>query len=176
MKLNLFTLNTRWTSYQMRADKYGYLLHLYYGRKTEGIMDFLLTYQDRGFSGNPYEAEGDRAYSMDFLPQEFPYLGNGDYRRVLLKVADENGTIDCDLRYQGYQLLDGKYSIPGLPAVYVDESNQDTGKGAQTLIITLLDEVLHLKVDLYYGVLPEIDVITRSVRIENMGTVPFTLE
>ena len=85
----LFTLHTKRTTYQMHVDRYGYLLHQYYGRKTEGNMHFLLTFQDRGFSGNPYEAEGDRTYSMDFLPQEYPYLGNGDYRRVLLKVADD---------------------------------------------------------------------------------------
>ena len=172
----LFTLNTKRTSYQMHVDRYGYLLHLYYGRKTEGDMDFLLTFQDRGFSGNPYEAEGDRTYSMDFLPQEFPYLGNGDYRRVLFKVADGNGTVDCDLRYAGYLLMDGKYTIPGLPSVYADDTNRDTGKDAQTLIITLVDELLKLKVELYYGVLPRLDIITRAVRIENYGTVPFTLE
>lgn len=172
----IFTLNTKKTTYQMHVDQYGYLLHLYYGRKSEGNMHFLLTFQDRGFSGNPYEAEGDRTYSMDFLPQEFPYLGNGDYRRVLLKVADKNGTIDCDLRYDSYRLIEGKYAIDGLPAVYVDDTNRDTGEGAQTLVITLRDDLLKLRVDLYYGVLPKLDIITRAVRIENEGAASFTLE
>ena len=172
----LFTLHTKRTTYQMHVDRYGYLLHQYYGRKTEGNMHFLLTFQDRGFSGNPYEAEGDRTYSMDFLPQEYPYLGNGDYRRVLLKVADDLGTIDCDLRYESHRLVDGLYSIPNLPAVYVDETNADTGTNAQTLIITLRDDVLNLKVDLYYGVLPKLDIITRAVCIRNCGRTSFTLE
>lgn len=172
----LFTLNTKRTTYQMHVDRYGYLLHQYYGRRTEGDMHFLLTFQDRGFSGNPYEAESDRTYSMDFLPQECPYLGNGDYRRVLLKVSDEAGTLDCDLRYDSYRLEQGLYSIPGLPAVYEDETNRDTGANAQTMIITLKDELLRLKVDLYYGVLPKLDIITRAVRIENYGQGAFTLE
>ena len=172
----IFTLHTKRTTYQMHVDRYGYLLHQYYGRKTEGDMHFLLTFQDRGFSGNPYEAEGDRTYSMDFLPQEYPYLGNGDYRRVLLKVADSGGTIDCDLRYQSFRLEDGLFSIPGLPAVYADETNADTGAGAKTLVITLTDDLLKLRVDLYYGVLPKLDIITRAVRIENQGAVAFTLE
>lgn len=34
----------------MQIDAYGFLLHLYYGRKTDGVMDYLLTYADRGFS------------------------------------------------------------------------------------------------------------------------------
>ena len=172
----IFTLNTKRTTYQMHVDRYGYLLHQYYGRKSEGDMHFLLTFQDRGFSGNPYEAQTDRTYSMDFLPQECPYLGNGDYRRVLLKVADEDGTIDCDLRYDSWRLEQGMYSIPGLPAVYCDETNEDTGANAQTLVITLKDDLLKLKLDLYYGVLPKLDIITRAVRIENYGRSAFTLE
>ena len=172
----LFTLNTKRTTYQMHVDRYGYLLHQYYGRRTDGDMHFLLTFQDRGFSGNPYEAESDRTYSMDFLPQEYPYLGNGDYRRVQLKVADEDGTLDCDLRYDSWRLEDGLYHIPGLPAVYTDDTNKDTGANAQTLILTLKDDLLKLKVDLYYGVLPKLDIITRAVRIENYGSSAFTLE
>ena len=50
----LFTLNTKRTTYQMHVDRYGYLLHQYYGRKTDGDMHFLLTLQDRGFSGLRY--------------------------------------------------------------------------------------------------------------------------
>lgn len=50
---NLFTLQTKNTTYQMKADQLGYLLHLYYGKKVDQDMDYLLTYADRGFSGNP---------------------------------------------------------------------------------------------------------------------------
>ena len=64
----LFTLHTAQTTYQMKVDAFGFLLHLYYGRRTAGNMDYLLTYADRGFSGNPYDAGIDRTYSMDALP------------------------------------------------------------------------------------------------------------
>lgn len=54
----LFTLSTNNTSYQMMADKYLVLNHLYYGENIgQEDMSYLLDYQDRGFSGNPYEAE-----------------------------------------------------------------------------------------------------------------------
>ena len=46
-----FTLQTKETTYQMQVDQYGFLLHLYYGKKAEGCMDYLLTYYDRGFHG-----------------------------------------------------------------------------------------------------------------------------
>ena len=53
----IFTLTTAHTTYQMQADAQGYLLHLYYGARTAGEMDYLLNYGDRGFSGNPNSAE-----------------------------------------------------------------------------------------------------------------------
>ena len=36
-----FTLQTKETTYQMQVDQYGFLLHLYYGKKAEGCMDYL---------------------------------------------------------------------------------------------------------------------------------------
>ena len=35
-KDKVFTLHTKNTTYQMKVDEYGFLLHLYYGRR-EGI-------------------------------------------------------------------------------------------------------------------------------------------
>ena len=46
----IFTLHTAHTTYQMQVDPLGYLLHLYYGEKTNSSMDYVLTYADRGFS------------------------------------------------------------------------------------------------------------------------------
>lgn len=68
----IFTLHTKHTTYQMKVDKYGFLLHLYYGGKIQGNADYLLTFRDRGFSGNPHDAGPDRTYSLDALPQDIP--------------------------------------------------------------------------------------------------------
>lgn len=162
-KSRLFTLETENSTYQMKADSYGFLLHLYYGKKTAGSMEYLLTYHDRGFSGNPYDADKDRTYSMDALPQEYPVWGNGDYRSACMEVRMADGSFGCDLRYQGHSVRDGKYELPGLPAVYAGKSQ------AQTLEIYMTDEKSGLKVTLLYGVLPEFDVITRAVKVENPG-------
>ena len=88
-----FTIQTKNTTYQMQVDRFGFLLHLYYGKKTDGsCMDYLLTYYDRGFSGNPYDAGSDRTYSMDALPQEYPCYGTGDYRSVALIIENADGS------------------------------------------------------------------------------------
>lgn len=159
-----FTIQTKNTTYQMQVDPYGFLLHLYYGKKTDGsCMDYLLTYYDRGFSGNPFDAGDDRTYSMDALPQEYPSYGTGDYRSTALIVENADGSTACDLRYRSHHIFNGKYKIPGLPAVYADETE------SQTLEIVMEDAVTGVEVTLQYGVLPDYDVITRSEKIVYRG-------
>lgn len=166
----LFTLCTKNSMYQMKADDKGILLHTYYGRKTD-ICDYsyLIQRRDHGFSGNPDEAAGDRTYSTDTLPQEYSSFGSGDYRESALDIRYDNGTRTLGLRYEGYEIIKGKYSIPGLPAMYADENE------AETLVITLRDDVQDVRVKLYYGVVKDLDVITRSVSVENHGQAPVQL-
>nr|WP_296485775.1 alpha-galactosidase [uncultured Acetatifactor sp.] len=166
----IFTLHTENTTYQMKVDAFGFLLHLYYGKKVSGDMDYLLTYLDRGFSGNPFDAGADRTYSMDALPREYPDLGTGDYRNSAIAVRGADGSECCDLRYVGYEIKEGKYALPGLPAVYASEEE------AETLEILLEDPVSRVQVRLLYGVLAREDIITRSAFIENNGSSEITVE
>ena len=166
----IFTLQTKQTTYQMKVDDFGFLLHLYYGTKVSGDMDYLLTYYDRGFSGNPNDVGNNRTYSMDVLPQEYPTLGTGDYRNSALALRGHDESECCDLRYAGYEIREGKYELEGLPAVYAGE------KEAQTLKIVLEDNVSKVRVQLLYGVLEDEDIITRSVKITNYGTACVVVE
>lgn len=166
----IFTLHTAHSTYQMKVDTLGYLLHLYYGDRSSGSMDYLLTYADRGFSGNPYAAGADRTYSLDALPQEFPTLGTGDYRNIALDIKGDNGVEGVNLLYKRHEIRKGKYALNGLPAVWAKEEE------AQTLEIVLADEAAQVEVHLLYGVLEEADVITRSVVIKNVGAGSVTIE
>lgn len=159
----LITLNTKNTTYQMKIDEYGFLLHLYYGKRTNGNMDYILVNLDRGFSGNPYDAGDNRKYSLDALLQEFPCRGAGDFRSPVFEVRYEDGSFGCDLRYESHIIKDGKYGLSGLPAVY---ENSDMDK-AQTLEITLSDKVSGIKVILYYGIIESLDIITRAANVIN---------
>lgn len=158
-----FSIHTKHTTYQMLVESHGFLLHLYYGQKAYGNMSYLLTYYDRGFSGNPYDAGMDRTFSLDVLPQEYPCYGTGDYRSPAVRIRDAKGVYGCDLRFRSYQIMEGKYGIEGLPAVYAEEDE------AQTLEIVLEDEAADVRVILKYGVLPGLDVITRTAEIVNTG-------
>ena len=160
---NTLSLNTKNTTYQMKIGSYGYLLHLYYGKKICGDMSYLIQNYDRGFSGNPSDAGEDRTFSLDALPQEFPTYGNGDYRDNAFLIKDSQGTFGCDLRYESHSIVNGKYSISGLPASFAADDKVDT------LSIILADRAAGVEIELKYGVFEEKDIISRSVIVKNCG-------
>ena len=170
VKDHLFTLHTKNTSYQLTADDHGILRHLYYGAKAENAdFSYLVQQRDRGFSGNPDDAGDDRTLSFDTLPLEYPVLGCGDYREACLAVTHPDGSRALDLRFEAYRVLPGKPRLTGLPASIPDENTE-------TLEIQLCDRISGLCVWLSYALFSEKDVITRSVRIENGGSMPVTLD
>ena len=166
----IFTLTTAHTTYQMQADAQGYLLHLYYGDRTAGEMDYLQNYGDRGFSGNPNSAGSDRTYSLDALPQEYPSLGTGDFRNYALNIEIADGSQCCIRVYITHEIAAGKYTLKGLPFVRAEENE------AETLKIILEDPVTKVELHLLYGVLEKEDIITRSVIIKNAGKAPVTVK
>ena len=168
-KTGLFQLITDNTEYQMKADKYGVLKHLWYGEKTGCDMEYLQSYPDVGFSGNIYDAGNDRTYSLDTLPLEYACDGVGDYRVTGAAAVHSDGSCALDLRYKSYRISKGKYSIKGLPAVYADENE------AETLEIILKDKYSDIEVTLRYGVLPKLDIITRCASVANNTNEPVIL-
>ena len=166
----LFRLVTKNTEYQIKADKFGVVKHIWYGGRTDADMEYLLQYPWICFSGSIYDAGNDYAYSLNTQPLEYSCEGNGDFRVHAVSAAHSNGTRALDLRYESHALKKGKYGIPGLPAVYAEEN------AAETLEITLKDTASEVRVTLRYGVLEELDVITRSAAITNGGSDPVFLE
>lgn len=162
----LFNLQTMDSTYQMYADEKDVLLHTYYGKKIreENLSD-LIYLADVGFAGNPPEAEGDRTYSLDCLPQELPSSGVGDYRDDMIRLQHADGSEAADFRYVGYEILPGSYKIPGMPALY--DSAEESG---ETLVITMKEAASSVVARLFYGVFEKENVITRAVRVENHGS------
>lgn len=167
------TIHTRTTTYQMGIGPYGHLLHYYYGKRAEGDFSACLSYRDRGFAGNPYDAGNDRTYSLDILPQEFPCYGNGDYRTTSFRLKQENGVYGCDLRVKEVRVEAGLYTIPELPTVYAGTKEAE---GAETLSVILEDAAANVEVTLRYGVLPELDVILRANTVRNIGKHEIVVE
>ena len=162
-KKNLFTLQTTDSTYQMKVDDHGVLLHTYYGAAAdETDFSYLIGPEDRGFSGQPGDEKKNRTYSMDYYPLEYPVQGNGDFRVKALKAGFEGEVPALDLRFVSYEQGKGKYSLPGLPALFEAEKEE-----AETLKITLKDRVEEIYVTLFYGIFEKKNIITRAASIEN---------
>ena len=158
-------LETAHTSYQMKIDGMGYLNHQFYGPKLgQNDMSYLYRTYDHGFSGNPYDMRNNRDFSLDSMPQEYTSFGVGDFRVNSIASSCSDGSRCAEFRYEAHEILDGKYSIPGLPSVYEGDTQ------AQTLIVTLLDTAANIRIKLCYGVFDELDVITRTAEIINAGS------
>ncbi|MEZ3433587.1 MAG: alpha-galactosidase [Lachnospiraceae bacterium] len=166
------TLHTKNSSYQMKIGNLDYLLHLYYG---PSICDTDMSYQimqyDRGFSGNPYESRNARTFSLDAQPQEFSTQQQGDFRTASIEVVNSDGSYSFNGKAVSYKITKGKYSLESLPATFAIET--DT---ADTLEVTLFDDVSKVEVTLLYGVFEEADIITRAVKVKNLGNAPVHLK
>ena len=140
-------------------------------RKGRGLHHGLPAAQKRrGIFRNPYEAGEDRTFSLDTLPQEFPSYGVGDYRNNCVGVCQADGTRAADFRYVSWEIREGAHKIPGLPCLF------DEDETAETLVIFLEDAASSLKLELYYVVFADRDVIARSARITNGGKEAVRLE
>ena len=165
----VFTLHTKNTTYQMKADRHNVLIHTYYGpRVGDCDLSYLVRYADRACAPNPHEAGTDRTYSLDTLPQEYSTCGVGDFRLPSIEVEYPDGSRVADLRLTGWKVERGKYELDGLPFFRGTE-------GAETLRITLEDPAADLAVELAYGVFEDCDLITRSVQVRNCGSAPVRL-
>ena len=160
-----FQLDTRDTSYQFSADRYGFLIHDYYGARVpfEDLSDGIVI-RGMGFTGNPSDVGTNRAYSPDTMPQEYSGYGNGDYRESAVRLTFPNGSSAADFRYESCEVLDRAWKIPGLPALWDTEQEP-----VQTLVVILKERASDVRLLLSYSVFEDQNVIARSARIANDG-------
>lgn len=161
----VFHLQSKDTSYVIQVTEQGYPAHLYWGKKIRGTqLRRLLELKERA-SFSPSTDLDQLALSLDTLPQEYPAYGNSDFRMPAFQIMLPNGTTVTNLRYESHAIIPGKPALAGLPAVYTESDAE-----AETLELTLKDEVSGLRVILSYTVFQENDAIARSVRLINGGT------
>ncbi|WP_339169178.1 alpha-galactosidase [Paenibacillus sp. FSL H7-0943] len=160
----VFHLQSEKSSYIIEMIKGVIPAHVYWGPKLAGReFQHPLNLVER-CSFSPTYLQEDKNISLDTLPSEFPSYGNGDFREPALEVHLVDGTTVTDFRYKSYTINKGKPALKNLPATYVESDEE-----AETLEIILQDDKTGLIAALSYTVFNDQDVITRSVRIENLG-------
>ncbi|RED89382.1 alpha-galactosidase [Cohnella phaseoli] len=165
-----FHLQGPHTSYIIQLNQKGVPMHAYWGRKIrEENLQGLLVYTERSsFSPNPYPE--DRTISFDTLPQEYPAYGGGDFRHPAFQVQLEDGSTVSEFACTAHRIFSGKPELEGLPSTYAEREDE-----AQTLELTLKDELSGLEAVLSYTVFAAHDAIARSVRLTNGGRSPLRL-
>ena len=159
------TLHTKHTSYQMKIGNLDYLLHLYYGPTIrDADMGYQIMQYDRGFSGNPYESRNARTFSLDAQPQEFSTQQQGDFRTTSIEVVNGDGSYSYNGKAVDFKITKGKYQLDTLPCVFAND-----GDTVDTLEVTLLDPISNVQIILLYSVFEEADIITRAVKVKNLG-------
>lgn len=167
---NTFILSNNEITYSFSIEKQRYLRHRYFGKRINASTNINQPYFfDRGFCSNPFPDERD--FSLDTLFQEYPDMNQGDFRSPAYVIQTEDGKRVTRFFYKGYKIIKGKPSLKGLPAIYTEND-----KEAATLCITLEDEYLKAKINLYYTIFKDFAAMCRHVEIVNSGKQNLYLE
>jgi len=136
------------TSYVMQIIDEGYLAHRYYGKRV-----------------NNYElinSSSAEETNLDVIPQEFSAFGSGDFRTPSYEIVLENGASTSELKYVKHEIITGKPKMNYLPATYVNSEEE-----AETLEVTLSDDIAGLTIILSYTIYNSYNVITRYAKFVN---------
>lgn len=158
-------------SYIFRVlERSNQLEHLYYGKKITHRDSFQhLIEREIRPSCNMFER--DHTSSLEHIRQEYPSYGTTDFRYPAHMIKDGKGRHVTNYQYQGYQIIKGKPSLLQLPSTYVEDEDE-----ADTLEITLWDNVLKSNLILNYTIYRNRNVITRNTRFTNEGEKAFFID
>ncbi len=147
------------------------LENLYYGKRIHERESFAYMHQEGARPHAVFACPDPSVLSLQYMKQEFPSYGTGDFRYGAVTVEQENGSCISRFEYASHTIYKGKKKIDPLPATYVEKKSEAT-----TIEISLYDNVMDMEAVLSYTIYEELPVITRSVRLVNRGTQHLVLQ
>lgn len=161
-----FYLESKNVSYVFCVNKYGFLQHLYYGKRiAREELTFSVCVIDRGHTASIAGAKN-RAHSLSHYANECPTYGRSDIRESMLSFCDNVGVRVGDWFYLDHEIISTKPMLDGMPSV----------RGGETLIVRIKDARMGAIVSLYYTVFEDMPVILRHTEIYNASNSAFTLD
>ncbi len=151
-------------SYIMKILRNGQMGQLYFGRQVAKREDYGYLVENRYRPVSAYVFDNEYSFSLEHLKQEYPSYGTTDFRMPALEITQENGSKITDFKYVSHKIYKGKPGLKGLPATYVESEDE-----ADTLELTLRDELLGVDMTLLYTIFGHENAIARSARFENQG-------
>ncbi len=152
-------------SYIMMVLPNKQLGQLYFGKRIHDREDFsyLLEMLHRPMSS--YVSEQYPLLSLEHIKQEYGVFGTTDYRQPAVEVLQENGSRYSEFCYESHEIIQGKPKLFGLPATYTEDN-----KEAETLILTLKDNVTNIHLQLFYTLFAKGGILARSAKFINNGS------
>lgn len=149
-------------SYIIKILRNNQLGQLYFGKKVHhrDKYDYLLENVYRPMS--TYVYEGEYSFSLEHIKQEYASYGTTDFKYPAYEVVQENGSRISDFQYVSHSIYKGKPKLKGLPATYIEDEDE-----ADTLEVTLYDQVINMELILYYTIFNDYAAITRSCKFIN---------
>ncbi|KAF2159942.1 glycoside hydrolase family 36 protein [Zasmidium cellare ATCC 36951] len=102
--------------------------------------------------------------------REFPDVGRSDFRLPAIHIQHADGNTVSAFAYQSHEILQGKPSLPGLPATYGEDAD------VSTVQVTLYDNYSDVTAVLSYSVFPKYNAVARSFQLHNNGSDEIVIE
>lgn len=152
-------------SYIMTVLPNGHMGQLYFGKRIHVKADYSYLLEKLHRPMAAWVSEDEAAFSLEHVKQEYAVYGSTDYRHPAMEILQENGSRISDFKYESHKIVSGKPALSGLPATYTEKEEE-----AQTLILTLKDEVTEIQLELLYTIFAKGGILARSARFLNIGT------
>ena len=159
----VFHLQNDLISYIMTVLPGGCIGQLYFGSRLHHRDGFADLIEKALRANSAFVGDGAMRISPEYVRQEYPVYGTGDYRQSAVEILHEDGSRISDFRYTGYEVIPGKPDLPGLPATYAAADE------ASTLVLKMEDSLAGIRLEMFYTIFDDRGVITRSVRFYNIG-------
>lgn len=84
-------------------------------------------------------------------------MNQGDFRSPAYVIQTADGRRVTRFHYKDYAIIQGKPELAGLPSIYTEDESE-----AMTLCITLEDEIVNARLELYYTIFQDYDAVCRQ--------------
>lgn len=162
---NIFKLTGKDISYIIEITPNGAPVNAYFGKKLRTYNSNVQINKDSGWCIHLPDGE-----IFDRTMTEYPSYGYADLHNPMYMVQGSDGSCVSHLVYKDYEIKDGVCELDGMPYITVGEKN------AQTLELTLRDDITGLEAVLSYVVFDEYNIIARSARLVNTASETMTIK
>ena len=159
-----FHLFNKEVSYIISILANGGIENLYYGKAIKDRESFAHHHEEVGRSHMAVCVEEPGILARNYIRDEYPSYGTGDFRSPAYTVLQENGSRISEYRYVSHNIIKGKPDIAPLPSTYVENESE-----ADTLEIKLYDSVTDTEMILSYTIYADYPIITRHTKFNHHG-------